>query len=224
MMNEQEEATTVEHLGQSEVPRRLGVKPISRRGFMALAGGSIASASLLAGCGEGDTANGAGDDTSEFGAGDIGVLNFMLMMEHIEGAFYDAIASSNRFHKEEREALAKFGEQEKGHATALIKGIKGLGSKPAPKPQTKFPLTTDSGTLELASTLENVGAAAYLGQLPRLQKEPLRSLFISIHSVEGRHAAAINYLLKKPITPDGAFAKPASVEDVLNTVKPYLVE
>ena len=38
---------------------------------------------------------------------------------------------------------------------------------------------------------------------------------LSIHSVEGRHAAALNTLTGQPITPDGAFAKPADAEKVL---------
>ena len=46
---------------------------------------------------------------------------------------------------------------------------------------------------------------------------------LSIHSVEGRHAAALNTLLGEPITPDGAFAKPAGASEVLKSVEPFIV-
>ena len=46
---------------------------------------------------------------------------------------------------------------------------------------------------------------------------------LAIHSVEGRHASALNTLLGQPITPDGAFAKPADVKTVLKSVEPFIV-
>ena len=45
----------------------------------------------------------------------------------------------------------------------------------------------------------------------------------SIHSVEGRHAAALNVLGRQEPTPDGAFAKPADMQEVLDAVQPFLV-
>ena len=44
-----------------------------------------------------------------------------------------------------------------------------------------------------------------------------------IHSVEGRHAVPLNTLLGESITPDGAFAKPADVKTVLESVEPFIV-
>ncbi len=46
---------------------------------------------------------------------------------------------------------------------------------------------------------------------------------LSIHSVEARHAATLNTLLKLSITPDGAFGKPADVKTVLKSVEPFIV-
>jgi hypothetical protein len=45
---------------------------------------------------------------------------------------------------------------------------------------------------------------------------------LSIHSIEARHAASLATLVKKPITPNGAFAKPADMQTVLVAVKPFL--
>jgi len=45
---------------------------------------------------------------------------------------------------------------------------------------------------------------------------------LAIHTVEARHAATLGTLVKKPVTPDGAFAVPADMETVLQAVKPFL--
>ena len=76
--------------------------------------------------------------------------------------------------------------------------------------------------LETAATVENLGAAAYLGQAGLIQSKEVLAAALAIHSVEGRHAAALNQAVGKTIVPDGAFAKPASMDEVLPQVKPFL--
>jgi rubrerythrin len=98
-----------------------------------------------------------------------------------------------------------------------------MGGTPAPKPKTEFPLKSAKSVLELAATVENLGAAAYLGQAANIKGASVLAAALSIHSVEGRHAAALNTLLGEPITPDGAFAKPADAEEVLKSVEPFIV-
>ena len=75
----------------------------------------------------------------------------------------------------------------------------------------------------LAATVENVGAAAYLGQAPRIKSKQILAAALAIHTVEGRHAATINDLLHRSPTPDGAFARPMSMAQVLPIVKPFIV-
>jgi hypothetical protein len=77
--------------------------------------------------------------------------------------------------------------------------------------------------VQLAATVENLGAAAHLGQAARIKSKEILAAALAIHSVEARHAAALNLLAGKPITPDGAFAKPAAMEEVLPQVKPFIV-
>ena len=76
--------------------------------------------------------------------------------------------------------------------------------------------------LRTAAAVENLGAAAYLGQAGRIQSMDILAAALSIHSIEARHAAALNTVVGKTIVPDGAFAKPASMEEVLPQVKPFL--
>ncbi len=193
---------------------------VSRRGFIALAGSSVAAGSLLSACG-GDSSASA-DETSQFGDGDVGILNFLLSLEYLQVAFYAELAKSNRLSPPGRKAIGgKFGEEEEEHVEALTKAVEKLGGEPPAKPQPSFSLKTDTGALETASKLEDITAASYLGQLPNVESDSVLSTLLSIHSVEGRHAAAIAELLEASLTPDGAFAKPATVKEALKAVKAY---
>jgi rubrerythrin len=197
-----------------------GGTALSRRGFMALAGGSVAAASFLAACGGGDSATAA--KMSEFGEGDVGILNYALTLEHLEASFYTVLGEGNLLSPSSRATLERFGVEEEEHVAKLTEEVKRLGGHPAPKREANFSLDDETGALELAGTLENLGAAAYLGQLPRIKSDTVLGTVLSIHSVEGRHAGAVNELLEEAATPDGAFAKPATPETVLAAVAPYM--
>jgi len=206
--------------------------PVSRRKFMALTGGSAAAAAFLAACGSDSgtdtttmsSANGGGSsETAQFGKGDIGILNYALTLEYLETAFYADVVKSGLFKGADLETIRKFGAEEAEHVTALTAAVKQMGGKPAPEPKTEFPLESAKAVLELASTVENLGAAAYLGQAANIKSPDVLASALAIHSVEGRHAAALNTLLGKPITPDGAFAKPADAKTVLKSVEPFIV-
>ncbi len=210
---------------------RLAKDPVSRRRFMALTGGSTALAAFLAACGEdsGTTTTtasqggGGGGETAQFGKGDVGILNYALTLEYLETAFYADVARSGLFKGSDLATIKKFGSEEAQHVAALTAAVKQLGGKPAPKPKTEFPLKSARSVLELAGTVENLGAAAYLGQAANIQSPEVLASALAIHSVEGRHAAALNTLLGESIVPDGAFAKPADAKTVLKSVEPFIV-
>jgi hypothetical protein len=209
---------------------RVASDPVSRRKLLAVTGGSTALAAFLAACGSDDattttTSNAAAGQsgTEKFGKGDVGILNYALTLEYLETAFYEDVVKSGLFNGSDLATIRKFGEEEAEHVTALTGFVKQMGGTPAPKPKTEFPLKSAKSVLELAATVENLGAAAYLGQAPYIKGASVLSAALSIHSVEGRHAAALNTLLGEPITPDGAFAKPAGADEVLKSVEPFIV-
>jgi hypothetical protein len=105
---------------------------------------------------------------------------------------------------------------------ALVATAKQLGGPPADEPRATFPLDDAESVLALAATVENLGAAAYLGQAANIESPDVLAAALSIHSVEGRHAAVLNVLAGEPPTPDGAFARPADMNTVLNEVQPFL--
>jgi len=206
--------------------------PQSRRKFLAVGGGSTALAAFLAACGSdsdsstGTTAMSSGSgksETAEFGKGDVGILNYALTLEYLETAFYADVVKSGLFKGADLETIRKFGKEEAEHVQALTQAVKSLGGKPAPEPKTEFPLKSAKSVLELAATVENLGAAAYLGQAANIESPEVLASALAIHSVEGRHAAALNTLMGTTITPDGAFAKPADVKTVLKSVEPFIV-
>jgi rubrerythrin len=205
---------------------------ISRRKFVAVGGGSAALAAFLAACGDdsGTTTtmstapqSGGGSETEQFGKGDIGILNYALTLEYLETAFYADVVKSGLFKGADLAVIKKFGEEEAEHVDALTAAVKQLGGKPAPEPKAEFPLEDAKSVTELAATVENLGAAAYLGQAANIESPEVLASALAIHSVEGRHAAVLNTLLGSSITPDGAFAKPADAKTVLKSVEPFIV-
>ncbi len=213
---------------------------VSRRKFIAVGGGTSLAA-FLAACGGGGssttmvtgntttekepepTSNGKESETEEFGKGDIGILNYALTLEYLEAGFYKEVAKSGLFKGKELAVLKQFGAEEQQHVEALTGTVKKLGGKPAAMPKAEFPLENAKAVAELAGTVENLGAAAYLGQAGNIESPEVLAAALSIHSVEARHAATLNTLLGLSITPDGAFAAPADVATVLKSVEPFIV-
>lgn len=205
---------------------------VTRRKFLAVGGGSTAAAAFLAACGDDsstttdmtsmDSGGGAGE-TAQFGKGDLGIVNYALTLEYLETAFYADVVKSGLFKGSALETIRKFGREEAEHVEALKAAAKQLGGKPAPEPKAEFPLDNAKAVLKLAATVENLGAAAYLGQAANIKSPEVLGSALAIHSVEGRHAATLNTLLGESITPDGAFAKPADVKTVLKSIEPFLV-
>lgn len=216
--------------------QRLAKDPVSRRRFVAVGGSgtAVALGAFLAACGsdedetsttmsEGTTSTTGNEEmASQFGEGDLGIVNYALTLEYLEADFYAQVAKTNLFKGDDLEMLKTFGANEAVHVQALEGTAKMLGT-PAKKPKTEFPLDDAMSVLELAATVENLGAAAYLGQAANIQSEEVLAAALSIHTVEARHAAVLNTLLGDPITPDGAFAVPASMEEVLPEVMPFIV-
>jgi len=205
----------------------------SRKRFLRMVGGGGAAAALsilVAACGDDDGGSAAKaperDMQSSRAGGDLEIVNYALTLEFLEADFYRQVVESGTVKDRKVAELAKrIGAHEQEHVDALTATVEKLGGTPAAKPRTKFGPVIDAGPqkiLETAAAVENLGAAAYLGQANRIEDTEILAAALAIHSVEARHAAALNTLVGKSIVPDGAFAKAASMDEVLAKVKPFI--
>jgi rubrerythrin len=212
------------------IVERLVRDDVDRKRFLKMAGGAGAAsfgAFVLAACGSSSkTASTAATATTSSTAtarsGDLAILNYALTLEYLETAFYEKVVASGFFTGKVGALIKTFGGQEKTHVEALKGAVEKLGGTPAANPNGKFPINSATQVAQLAYTVENLGASAYLGQAPNIQSPEILATALAIHSVEARHAATLGTLVKKSLTPDGAFAQPADMSTVLAAVKPFL--
>jgi hypothetical protein len=188
--------------------------------FIAACGSSSSSSSSNSSSSAGATAT-ASTASSTAAGGDLGIVNYALTLEYLEAQFYDKVIASGLFSGQNLSVIKMFGAEEHAHVTALKAVAKGLGA-PAPEPKGKFPLGSAAAVTKLAAAVENLGAGAYLGQAANIQSKEILAAALSIHSVEARHAATIDLVLKRSPTPTGGFGVPLSMEQVLKAVKPFI--
>jgi hypothetical protein len=94
----------------------------------------------------------------------------------------------------------------------------------AERPTTNFPLDRGrQGVLRLAASLENTGAGAYLGQVEAIVSEEVLVAALSIHTVEGRHAAVVGRLAGDSLSPDGFLASPIDRNETMRRLEPFMV-
>ena len=230
----------VEQLARDDVERKRFLKMAGKR--MGAGAAATGLAAFIAACGSssksstastakaaapssgGSSTTGSTTSSSASAAastGDLAIVNYALTLEYLESEFYKKVIASGLFKGAVLSTIKTFGDEENEHVVAL-KGVAMKLGKPAPMPTGKFPVKSATQVATLAATVENLGAAAYLGQAPLIQSKEILAAALSIHSIEARHAATLNLLTKKSPTPNGAFAQPATMQQVLAAVKPFI--
>lgn len=153
---------------------------------------------------------------------DLDILNYALTLEHLESRAYQDVNNIGLLTGKAKEYFVEIGNHEAAHVVALTGTIAKLGGTPV-RAQEKynFPtFKTEAEVLTYFQTLEELGAAAYLGQAGNIQDKDLLTAAVSIHNVEGQHAAVLADLTGK--APSPAFAEAKTMDQVLAVVKPLL--
>lgn len=214
------------------IVERLVRDDVDRKRFLKAAGGAGAAsfgAFVLAACGSGKSSSTASTATAastpsgtSASTADIAILNYALTLEYLESQFYQKVIAAKLFSGKTGALLTSFGGQEDEHVLALKGAVSKMGGTPVAKPEAKFPISSAAQVAQLAYTVENLGAAAYLGQAGNIQSPEVLATALSIHSVEARHASTLGTLVNKSVTPNGAFAIPDDMSTVLAAVKPFI--
>lgn len=192
----------------------------SRRDLIVTAG----AAWFLAACGGTDPEPPGGRDDVRPAAADLALLRFTLRFEYLTTDFYERLAAEKGLEPADSEVVSELRDDEEQHAEALEALVKDLGGAPPARPRLDFEAFLSGGPeaiLARAAEIENLGAALYLGQVPRVQDDDVLVTLLSIHSVEGRHAAALNRRVGRSIVPDGALARPVAAEQARARVAGY---
>jgi hypothetical protein len=210
----------VEELVRDDVARKRFLKTAGKRmgagaaatsfaAFIAACGGSSSSSSTAASTSTATSSAAAGTSrASASGSGDLAIVNYALTLEYLESQFYAKVIKSGLFHGTSLSVIKTFGAEETEHVAALKKVAMSLG-KPAPEPKGKFPIKSAGQVTKLARAVENLGAAAYLGQAGNIKSKEIL-------------AAALAIITNQSPTPEGAFAKPMTMAQVLAVVKPFI--
>jgi hypothetical protein len=149
-------------------------------------------------------------------ATDVRVLNFLLILEEAQAAFYDAALRGGALRGELLEFAGTVAPQEREHVAFIRKR---LGRDAGSAQRFEFTeAVSDAGRFRTAAIgLEEATAAAYIGQGASLTREAVQDA-ASIVAVEARHAAWIRDLAGTDPAPRAADPG-RSADDVLGELR-----
>ncbi len=175
-----------------DAPRGITRARLLRGG--AAAGGAALAGAVAAG-GVADVATSAPSREQ-----DVRVLNFVLLLERLEQAFYDRARDTRGLRGDVAEYLRIVGGHERAHV-ALLERTLGSGARQAPRFDLAAATADPAAVLRSARILEDAVVSAYNGQAANLTKRALAPA-ARIASVESRHAAWIRALSGEAPAPD----------------------
>jgi rubrerythrin len=175
---------------------------LTRAGFIVAAGAAVA----------GVAAARPDDAEAAIPASDVDVLNYALVLEYLQAAFYTEAERAKALTGRTAKAAKVVGAVERAHVKAF-RDL--LGRKAVGRPHFDFQGVTESNRafLKTAVAFEDLAVAAYKGQARRVRSRAVLTSALGIHTVEARHAAWMRYLNGN--TPAaGAFDQPKNRREI----------
>ncbi|GAA6013014.1 hypothetical protein JCM11491_000937 [Sporobolomyces phaffii] len=162
------------------------------------------------------------------GADDATILEFALILEHLEDTFYsEALAKFSQAdfeaagYRDVYPVLEQVAADEAAHVAFLTAGLKAAGvANPPQRCQYTFPYTDIQSFLGLSQVVENVGVSAYLGAAGDISNPGYVTAAGSILTVEARHNSFIRLLNSYSPAPQ-PFDTPQSASNVVSIVTPF---
>lgn len=154
-------------------------------------------------------------DTKPSPAQDAEILNFALLLEHVQEGLYADALRRKALTGELREYAEIVGAHERAHIAFIRKALGDKARKP-PKLDFGEDTATAEAFTDAALKLEDLGVAAYNAQAPNLTKGALAAA-ARIVSVEARHASWIRAIAGVNPAPDAA-EPPAASKRVVATL------
>jgi rubrerythrin len=156
---------------------------LTRAGFIVAAGAAVA----------GVAAARPDDAEAAIPASDVDVLNYALVLEYLQAAFYTEAERAKALTGRTAKAAKVVGAVERAHVKAF-RDL--LGRKAVGRPHFDFQGVTESNRafLKTAVAFEDLAVAAYKGQARRVRSRAVLTSALGIHTVEARHAAWMRYL------------------------------
>lgn len=161
------------------------------------------------------------------GLTDADILNFALVLEHLEATFYSQALSNfteSDFEKagyssNVRANIEQIGNDENQHVQFLTSALSAAGATPVKACDYKFGYTDVSSFLALSQVLEGVGVSAYLGAAQYISNPAYLTASASILTAEARHNAFIR--LMNSYSPFVAFDTPLTPTAVQSIATPF---
>jgi rubrerythrin len=156
--------------------------------------------------------------------GDLNILNFALLLEHLEAAFYEQARQEVKLDSDAQRLTEELAVNEGAHVVALTEAIEKLNGRPTAAPEVDFgnAFASQSSYLKLAQIFEDTGVSAYNGVAPDLESKDTLKLAGSIVQVEGRHAGLIRMIRGEDPAPR-AFDDGLTIPQVRIRVQPYIL-
>ncbi len=160
---------------------------------------------------------------------DVEILNFALVLEHLEADFYARVVAAHAARPYLRDRVPfvaqKLASDEAIHVVAVTEQIRKGGGTPIEKPSFQFPtnvFVSQTGFLTLSTALEETGVGAYLGAAPLVKSRELLQFAASIYGIEARHTGLIRFLSGRTLAPESKEA-PFTAMQVVMRAAPYIV-
>jgi hypothetical protein len=159
----------------------------------------------------------------KLGHGDVRILNYALVLEYLEAAFYnEAIRHHVAAEDKQLRSFVKIAARDENAHVAYLKAL--LKGAHIPEPKFAFGKATTERKrfANTACALETAGLHAYFGQAANIKSREHLFALMSILTVEARHSGAMGLYLGQSIAPR-PFDTGWSATRVITAIEPFIL-